>query len=310
MDKGKIVVAVGAAGAGATLLVHRYLKRDQEKWEQSQDEIDLLESMGLPTEKNGGQSREELDLLQSMGQAAILRGKPLVLSSPKERQFQFQRHEIETVCCCLCAQPHQRHDMAPARYAFAPLDPQADRGSLPDLARLPAEDGDESRERRTSTRCRMLSGLPLKWEAREKAKLISFREGAVGLPAPIRAQFLRGFGLDDNSPICPDCAKKLQAAIAERKQRWEQVETYPYTFRGKVPCDPDTAVLIVTHRHPLKQEALQELKEYASICGMDYVYAVEYRYEKSGVDDWKKAWIGAGKMASALKKAEGSAVEA
>lgn len=313
MDKGKIVAAVGAAGAGAALLVRQYLKRDQEKWEQSQDEIDLLEAMGLPSGENGEYTREELDLLQSMGQSIPLREKPLALSTAKDRQFQFKRYEIQTVPCCLCRGPHQRHDMAPARYAFTPLGPQADRHSLPDLARLPVEDGDgdwQRRDRRQRTRCQMLAQLPLEWETREKDKLLAFRTGAVSLPAPIRAQFLQGFGLDDGSFICPDCAKKLQAAVAERRQGWEQVETYPYTFRGKVPCDPDTAVLIVTHRHPLKQEALQELKEYAAICGMDYVYAVEYRYEKSSVDDWKKTWIGAGKMAKALKKAEKPAVEA
>lgn len=306
MDKGKIAAVVGAAGAGAALLVHQYLKWDEGKWEQAQEEIDLLQSMGLPSGEDGGQSQEELDLLRSMGQPPALRGKPLVLSTAKERQFQFQRLETGAACCRLCGRAGQRRDLAPARYAFAPLGPQADSHSLPGLAHLPSaddEDDEEGRERRERTRCRMLAGLPLEWETREKAKLLSFRTGAAGLPAPIRGQFLQGFGLDDGSPICPDCAQKLQSTLAERRQGWERVETYPYTFRGKIPCDPASAVLAVTHRHPLKQEALQELKEYAAICGIDYVYAVEYRYEKSGASDWKKAWIGAGKMAKKREEA-------
>lgn len=222
MDKCKIVAAAGAVGVGTALLVRWHLKRDREKWERSQDEIDLLESMGVPSEEHGAYSQEELDMLESMGQSAALRGKPLILSTARERQFQFQRRETETACCRLCAQARRRCEMAPARYAFAPLDPCADRDSLPDLSRLPAEDDGEdrqNRERRTRTRCRMLSGLPPEWEAREKDKLLAFREGAAALPAPVRAQFLQSFGLDDDSPICPDCAERLQAVIAERIQK-------------------------------------------------------------------------------------------
>ena len=245
MDKRKIAAAAGAAGMGVALLIRWYLKRDREKWEQAQDEIDLLESMGLPPEGDGAQSREELDLLESMGQSAVLRGKPLILSTAKERQFQFQRLETGTAGCCLCGRPRRRCEMAPARYAFAPLGPQADRQSLAGLLHLPVENGEEdweSRERRERTRCRMLSGLPLEWEAREKAKLLSFREGAADLPALVRGQFLRGFGLDDGSPICRDCAKKLQAAVAER-QGWTQGEDEKAGGGPKSPCKGENGVV-------------------------------------------------------------------
>lgn len=288
MDKGKIVTAIGAAGAGAVLLVRQYLKKDQENWEKSQEEIDLLQAMGLTDSS-------------------------LFDASAKQRLALFQRWEDQTVPCALCGGAHRRYGLAPARYAFTPLEPRTDRHSLSGLTHLPAADGEEDwqrRERRERTRCRMLTQLPLEWETREKAKLLSFREGADGLPGPIRTRFLQSFGLHDGSPICPDCAQRLQTAAAQRRRNWEQVVTYPYTFRGRVPCDPDTAALIVTHRHPLKQDALQELKEYAAICGMDYVYAVEYRYEKSGVDDWKKTWIGAGKMAKKRQPPEGAAGDA
>lgn len=286
MDKGKIAVAVGAAGAGAALLVRQFLKKDQENWEKSQEEIDLLQSMGL--------------------EPADLAGKSLFAATAKERRALFQQCELQSAECPLCRKAHRRCEMAPARYAFTALDSRADPNSLADLTHLPAgsEEDWQRRECRERTRCRMLAELPLEWETREKAKLLAFREGAADLPGPIWEQFLRGFGLDGGSPICPDCAKQLQSTLDERRQNWEQVETFPYTYRGKIPCDPDSAMLIVTKRHPLKQEALQELKEYAAICGMDCVYAVEYRYEKTSTDDWKKVWIGAGKMARKRKPAE------
>lgn len=257
-------VKAGAIGLGALLVAKKLLKVDQEKFVEKQEEIELLKSFGF----------SEISLEKT---------------SKKERSGLFRQYYEGKCECSLCKRKFSRFELAQAEYIFWPVKSYCFWNGEYNLNGLMLQS--------QPAFSRMLRICSKGWEEREKEKLVRLRENAVELPREVQKCVYQELGFDGNTLICPECAEKVVAILTERIKDGDKVETFPHTYHGKIPCDESSSVFVSSYSHPLKQDALRELKEFASICKMDFVTGIEYQYEYDDSSEWGKSWTAAGRMA-------------